>query len=281
MAVVRVHKNSNYTTMSNYHFKEKKMSLKAKGLLSLMLSLPDDWDYSIAGLSTLSKDGKDSVMTALKELEKFGYLQRTRLQDSKGQFIGYDYDIFEEPSPQVIDEETAENQQPYSKNPYAENPNTDKPNAENPPQLNTNILNTNNNKILNNKDKIDKIDKSKNAVLPNEIIENNNYSFIEPKPLTKQLLNCDYIEEDDMYINEYNNIFDELLYNYDLSLIRSALNYFTQRIKWNGCIDEYGNEITNKLAYFKTAILSGINRLLIDNGEIKQNNDVGYDWLRN
>ena len=71
---MRVHKTANFTVMSNYHFREKKMSLKAKGLLSLMLSLPEDWDYSVAGLTTLSKDGKDGVMTALAELEKFGYL---------------------------------------------------------------------------------------------------------------------------------------------------------------------------------------------------------------
>ena len=72
-----VHKTSDYTVMSNTHFKEKEMTLRAKGLLSLMLSLPDDWDYSIAGLCTLSKDGKDSVMNALLELEEFGYLVRT------------------------------------------------------------------------------------------------------------------------------------------------------------------------------------------------------------
>ena len=77
MSVIRIHKNSNFTVMSNYHFKEKKMSLKAKGLLSLMLSLPDDWNYSVSGLVTLSKDGKDSVMSALGELETFGYLERT------------------------------------------------------------------------------------------------------------------------------------------------------------------------------------------------------------
>lgn len=125
MAVMRVHKNSNYTIMSNHHFKEKGMSLKAKGLLSLMLSLPDDWDYSIAGLATLSKDGKDSVMSALKELEAFGYLIRTRLTDERGRFAGYDYDIYEEPS-----------------QPYSENPKTDKSDTEKPTQLKTKELNT-------------------------------------------------------------------------------------------------------------------------------------------
>ena len=73
MSIIRVHKTANYTVMSNNHFKEKQMSLKAKGLLSLMLSLPDDWNYSVSGLVKLSKDGKDSVMSALAELETFGY----------------------------------------------------------------------------------------------------------------------------------------------------------------------------------------------------------------
>lgn len=119
MSVVRVNKTKNFTVMSNLHFKEKKMSLKSKGLLSLMLSLPDGWDYSIAGLVTLSKDGKDSVMTALAELEEFGYLTRTRITDKKGRFSGVEYQIFEEPQP------------------VSENPISDKSNEENPPQLNT------------------------------------------------------------------------------------------------------------------------------------------------
>lgn len=128
MAVIRVNKTGDYTVMSNAHFKEKEMSLKAKGLLSLMLSLPDTWDYSIAGLVTLSKDGKDSVMNALTELEELGYLIRTRVTDDKGRFAGYDYNIYE--NPQAV-------------RPYAENPNTDKPQTENPPQLNTKQFNTN------------------------------------------------------------------------------------------------------------------------------------------
>lgn len=131
MSIVRVHKTSNFTVMSNHHFKEKKMSLKAKGLLSLMLSLPDTWNYSVSGLVKLSKDGKDGVMSALAELETFGYLTRERLVNEKGQFAGVEYNIFEEPQP---------------KNPIAENPTSGKENAENqdaekPPQLNTNQLN--------------------------------------------------------------------------------------------------------------------------------------------
>ena len=131
MSVIRVNKTANYTVLSNYHFKEKKMSLKAKGLLSLMLSLPDDWNYSISGLVSLSKDGKDSVMSALGELEEFGYLTRVRTTDSKGKFTGVEYNIYE---------------QPQEKKPVAGKQNAGKTNEENPQLLNTNKLN---NKELN------------------------------------------------------------------------------------------------------------------------------------
>lgn len=128
MGVIRINKTQNYTVLSNYHFKEREMSLKAKGLLSLMLSLPDDWNYNVSGLVRLSKDGKDSVMSALGELEKFGYLKRQRTTDQKGKFSGIEYDIFE---------------QPQRDNPIAGNPISENSHSENPPQLNTKELNTN------------------------------------------------------------------------------------------------------------------------------------------
>ena len=126
-----VHKTSDYTVMSNTHLKEKDMTLSAKGLLSLMLSLPDDWDYSVAGLCALSKDSKDSITSALKELEAFGYLVRTQRKNEHGKFEGYDYDVYEKPL-------------------------TEKPLTEKPPQLNTNISNTNIINNLNNKKLKDK-----------------------------------------------------------------------------------------------------------------------------
>ena len=109
------------------------MSLKAKGLLSLMLSLPDEWDYSVRGLVTLSKDGKASVMKALAELEDFRYLKMIRARDEAGRFAGYDYEVFEHPY----------TDSPYTENPYPEKRYTDSPYTENQPQLNTNTLNTN------------------------------------------------------------------------------------------------------------------------------------------
>lgn len=132
MSVIRIHKTNNFTVMSNYHFKEKKMSLKAKGLLSLMLSLPDDWNYSVSGLVRLSKDGKDGVMTALAELEKFGYLSRKQLLNDKGQFSGIEYNIYEQPQ-----QENTITEKPISAKPISANTN-----AENPRQLNTNQLRT-------------------------------------------------------------------------------------------------------------------------------------------
>lgn len=137
MSKVRVHKTGNFTVMSNFHFKERKMSLKAKGLLSLMLSLPDDWNYSIAGLVTLSKDGKDGVMSALGELEKFGYLTRERLTNEKGQYSGIEYNIFEQP----------QQEKPMSEKPISAKQKPENPTSENPAQLNTNQLSTN---IINN-----------------------------------------------------------------------------------------------------------------------------------
>jgi hypothetical protein len=125
--------------MSNHHFKEKKMSLKAKGLLSLMLSLPDDWNYSVSGLVKLSKDGKDSVMSALGELEKFGYLTRERVVDEKGRFAGIEYNIFEEPQPK----------KPIAEKPISAKENAEKSNAENRTQSNTILIKNLENKLCN------------------------------------------------------------------------------------------------------------------------------------
>lgn len=96
MAVIRVNKNKNFTTMSNYHFKDKKMSLKAKGLLSLMLSLPDDWKYSVNGIVSLCKESDKTIRRTLEELKELNYLKVTKERTEKGTFT-YIYDIFEQP----------------------------------------------------------------------------------------------------------------------------------------------------------------------------------------
>ena len=97
MSTFRINKNVNYTVMSNHHLQDKRLSLKAKGLLSYMLSLPDDWDYSLKGLTTGCRDGIDSVRSAVHELEDGGYLCRSKVRDARGRIIDYNYEVFERP----------------------------------------------------------------------------------------------------------------------------------------------------------------------------------------
>ena len=112
MAIFRVEHNFNYTVMSNVHFKEKEMSLKAKGLLSLMLSLPDTWDYSIAGLCSICKENETAIKAALKELQDFGYVRIDKLlpNETESGRIEYVYNVFEEPhKKQNVEKQELEN----------------------------------------------------------------------------------------------------------------------------------------------------------------------------
>ena len=110
MAIFRVERNKGYTVMSNHHLRNKELSLKAKGLLSQMLSLPEDWDYTLAGLSFINREKIDAIREAIKELERAGYIVRSRERDEKGRLRGTDYVIFEQPqTPPVSDLPTLEN----------------------------------------------------------------------------------------------------------------------------------------------------------------------------
>ncbi len=114
MSVFRVEKNKNFTVMSNYHLKDTNLSLKAKGLLSLMLSLPDNWDYTIKGLATICKDGVDSIKATVKELEKNGYIIRKRVRNKKGHLTCMEYIIYEEPKQNKVSK-SGEKQEECSK----------------------------------------------------------------------------------------------------------------------------------------------------------------------
>ena len=138
MSTFRVNKNVNYTVMSNHHLQDKRLSLKAKGLLSYMLSLPDDWDYSLKGLATGCKDGIDSVRSAVHELEDGGYLCRSKVRDARGRIIDYNYEVFELPQKERIKKRPA----PVPNSPSSENPMSGFPTLENPTQQNTNKQNT-------------------------------------------------------------------------------------------------------------------------------------------
>ena len=135
MAVFRVERNSGYTVMSNHHLRNKELTLKAKGLLSQMLSLPEDWDYTLAGLSHINRESIDAIRTAVWELEKAGYILRRQGRDEKGKMTAIEYTIYEQPQPML--------ENPIPGKPMLENPTTDNPTSENPTQLNKDISRTN------------------------------------------------------------------------------------------------------------------------------------------
>ena len=135
MAVFRVERNRGYTVMSNHHLRNRGLTLKAKGLLSQMLSLPDNWDYTLAGLSHINREKIDAIREAVRELEKAGYIVRSRERDEKGRLRGADYIIYEQPQTPVSDLPTLEN-------PTLDNPTLENPTLENPTQLNKDIQRT-------------------------------------------------------------------------------------------------------------------------------------------
>lgn len=164
MAVFRVNKTGDYTVMSNYHFKEKNMSLKAKGLLSEMLSLPDNWDYSISGLVAINKENETSIKNTLNELKKYGYLNIIKLlpNETKTGRIEYIYDVYENPKQEGEKQEV-------------ENLPLEIQAVENQAQLNTNILNTKELNIKEYKEKYKKESKSKYGEYQNVLLTDKEY----------------------------------------------------------------------------------------------------------
>lgn len=208
MSVIRVNNTKGFTAMSNYHFQDKEISLKAKGLLGLMLSLPSNWDYSVNGLVAIVKENKAAVQTALKELEEHKYLKRTRVQDETGRF-DYIYDIYEKP---------------YDKLPWTENQCTDiqcteVQCTENQPQINTNKQNTNkqNTKELNtNEYKEKNIKKESVQSVIAEYTENKDlqdalHDFVDMrtkarKPLTVRAMKLSLNELDKLAVDDVTKI---------------------------------------------------------------------------
>ena len=132
MPVFRVEKNRDYTTMSNVHLRDKNLSLKSKGLLSQILSLPDGWNYSVSGLAAINKESRDSIRTAITELEACGYIVRNRLRTPEGKLSDMEYVVYERPV----------SEKPMLEKPMLENPTQDKPTQEKPTLGNDTVLNT-------------------------------------------------------------------------------------------------------------------------------------------
>ena len=138
MAVFRVERTRDYTVMCNHHLKDSNLSLKAKGLLSMMLSLPDEWNYTTRGLAAICKEGVDAIGKTLKELELAGYIIRRQLRGKDGRISDTEYTIFEKPRKPAPPDTTL----PDTENPYLDNPDTEAPDTDNPAQLNTKKSNT-------------------------------------------------------------------------------------------------------------------------------------------
>lgn len=134
MAVFRIEKSRDYTVMSNHHLRNTDLSLKAKGLLSMMLSLPEEWNYTTRGLAAICKEGKDCIGSVLKELEQTGYIVRNRIRDSKGKIMDVEYVIYE--TPQKPDPACPHEDSPDTEYPDPENPDTADPGPGMSPQLN-------------------------------------------------------------------------------------------------------------------------------------------------
>ena len=127
MAVFRIERTRDYTVMSNHHLRDKALSLKSKGLLSMMLSLPEDWNYTTRGLAKICKEGVDAIGGALRELESAGYIVRNQMRDRQGRISDTEYVIYEQPQPKAPDTPQPDTASPDTENPYLADPDTEKP----------------------------------------------------------------------------------------------------------------------------------------------------------
>ncbi len=240
--------------MSNYHLRDKNLSLKAKGLLSFMLSLPESWDYSINGLVAICKEEETAIKTALKELKQNKYLKINKLypNETKTGKIEYEYVIYEEP---YLKEKGKEQE--------GENLPFEIQNLENEGQINTNKTNT--------KEQIDKKDKTINESTKSSFVYDNDYC-----QLTNDLVKRGYIDQNDVEKVYYDNLFNEVLEDNNFKDIVIISHYVISRVINRKFCDEDGNKIENKFGYYKEALLSNI--LKFKNSELVWDEELG--WFR-
>ncbi len=230
MSTFKINKSRDFTIMSNYHLRDHNLSLKAKGLLSFMLSLPDDWDYSLKGLVAICKENKDAIRSTLNELKYYHYLKIEPLRNESGKFE-YDYLIYEIPF---------ETRQKTHNSPHTDFPYTDEPSTDNQPQINTNK-------------QIDKLDKTLN--------QNNESEEVKHNILTHELINLGYIDENDATSFYYDNMFQNLISDgHTYKELYGAIHYIVPRVMGRSFIDEEGKEITNKYGYLKSSIESNFRK---------------------
>ncbi|MCX4364413.1 MAG: hypothetical protein OSJ70_01380 [Bacilli bacterium] len=241
--VFKVEKIKDFTVMSNYHLRDKNLSYKAKGLLSYMLSLPEDWDYSLNGLVSCSKENIKAIKSILNELKKYEYVEINQGRKANGHFE-YEYIIREVPK--------------YLINnfaPYTQSGNTVVGKTAKEQQINTNIQITN--------EQTDKVDKTKNNIFED------NHNF-----LTIDLIDRKYISKNDTDIYNYDVLFKKLLNDYKVSDILIILHYIIPKVLDRNFIDENGDVIANKFGYLKASILNNIDRL--KNNQLIWDDELGW-----
>ena len=231
-----VHKNENYTIMSNYHLRERDMSLKAKGLLSVILSLPTDWDYSIAGLVAISRENETAIKSALNELKRFGYLKVTKQMPNETESgrIEYAYDIYEQPSADVAKENLA-----------IEKQGIENLGVENQGQLNTNKTTTNN-QITNNKENNDQPAKPSDQAI---IVEFEDLWHLYPRKQGKAKALEAYKRARKAGVDKTTVLDGITRYNAQITANKTASKYIMQGSTWfNGkrWEDEYNAQPTTK-----------------------------------
>jgi len=257
MSVFRVEKNSNYTIMSNFHLRDQNLSLKAKGLLSYMLSLPEDWDYSLNGLCAICKESEGAIKSTLKELKDNGYLVIEKVRGEKGYFE-YNYIIYEHPY----------NLEKSKENPEGKNPPVDNPKVENDTQINT--------KKQSIKEKINKTNKINKTIAENETKNDFSISLKKHHSLTRDLVKRKYLEEDDVEFFKYDAMFKELLEEYKFADIVIICHYIVSSVVSRKFKNDDGYLIENKFGYLKQAILNNIERF--KNKELEWDEELG--WFR-
>ena len=242
MSVFRVERTHDYTVMSNHHLKNRALSLKAKGLLSLMLSLPDDWDYTLQGLAHISLEKVDAIRKAITELENEGYITRTRERDEQGRLRGTEYIIREQPI----------SEKPTLEKPTLDKPTQAKPTLENPTQLNKNIYNKNKSSMY------------------EEIPQSNQSKEGTETELTEILQNCELKSFESKTAQMLESAVRVLYYKQSIKLSgavlpQSEIRNLLRRVNRDTLIDAVEvlrhneNEVQNPQGYLYSVILNAVN----------------------
>lgn len=227
---VQIHKNEGFTVLSNGFIRDKNLSNRALGLLTFMLSLPPNWDYSIAGLTKVRKEGYEAIKNTIKELIDLNYIRRDKIRLSNGRFK-HIYHIYDEP---------VANELKIDFLPEGTFPGVVEPSVVNQQEINKEEISKN------NKDKHENIDKP----------------FLRHKPLINELIRLEYIKDDDEQLIFYDSLFSKLVDNgMNYVDIYSAIHYVVPKVITRNFIDEDGKEIKNKFGYLKTSIESNIRKL--------------------